>query len=177
LRWPRDTLYPQKLALTSPTSGGCSVGIVRLRTTGHGVFYFFIYSGSRLGKFSYNINDYSRLSKEVCLLPKRSGANYWKLICWIASPYWTRLLSWPNVSVVLDYLFNILSAAFRISRSPTLCTSGRTMSWWKRTNLTRSFRTQRFFSYTLSRVHVTFMILLQYDIIASARKSVYRAVT
>jgi hypothetical protein len=25
-------LYPQKLALTSPTSGGRSVGIVRLRT-------------------------------------------------------------------------------------------------------------------------------------------------
>jgi hypothetical protein len=23
-RWPRDTLYPQKLALTSPTSGGRS---------------------------------------------------------------------------------------------------------------------------------------------------------
>jgi hypothetical protein len=32
LRWPRDTLYPQKLALTSPTSGGRSVGILRLRT-------------------------------------------------------------------------------------------------------------------------------------------------
>jgi hypothetical protein len=32
LRWPRDTLYPQKLALTSPTSGSRSVGIVRLRT-------------------------------------------------------------------------------------------------------------------------------------------------
>jgi hypothetical protein len=31
-RWPRDTLYPQKLALTSPTSGGRSVGIVRSRT-------------------------------------------------------------------------------------------------------------------------------------------------
>jgi hypothetical protein len=29
LRWPRDILYPQKLALTSPTSGGGSVGIVR----------------------------------------------------------------------------------------------------------------------------------------------------
>jgi hypothetical protein len=38
--WPRDTLYPQKLALTSPRSGGRSVGIVRLRTTGHGVFSF-----------------------------------------------------------------------------------------------------------------------------------------
>jgi hypothetical protein len=31
-RWPRGTLYPQKLALTSLTSGGRSVGIVRLRT-------------------------------------------------------------------------------------------------------------------------------------------------
>jgi hypothetical protein len=29
---------PQKLALTSPTSGGRSVGIVRLRTKSHGVF-------------------------------------------------------------------------------------------------------------------------------------------
>jgi hypothetical protein len=38
LRWPRDTLYPQKLALTSPTSGGRSIGIVRLRTKSHGVF-------------------------------------------------------------------------------------------------------------------------------------------
>jgi hypothetical protein len=38
LRWPRDTLYPQKLAQTSPTRGGLSVGIVRLRTKGHGVF-------------------------------------------------------------------------------------------------------------------------------------------
>jgi hypothetical protein len=28
----RDTLYPQTLALTSPTIGGLSVGIVRLRT-------------------------------------------------------------------------------------------------------------------------------------------------
>jgi hypothetical protein len=36
-RWPRDTLYPQKLELTSPTSGGRSVGIVRLPTKDHGV--------------------------------------------------------------------------------------------------------------------------------------------
>jgi hypothetical protein len=32
LHWPRDTLYPQKLALTSPTSGVCSVGMIRSRT-------------------------------------------------------------------------------------------------------------------------------------------------
>jgi hypothetical protein len=31
-RWPRGTLYPQKLTLTSPTSGGRSVGIFRSRT-------------------------------------------------------------------------------------------------------------------------------------------------
>jgi hypothetical protein len=31
-RWPHGTLYPQKLAITSPTSGGRSVGIIRLRT-------------------------------------------------------------------------------------------------------------------------------------------------
>jgi hypothetical protein len=31
LRWPRDTLYPQTMALTSPTSDGRSVGIVRLQ--------------------------------------------------------------------------------------------------------------------------------------------------
>jgi hypothetical protein len=31
-RWPRATPYPQKLALTSPTSGGRSVGIVRSQT-------------------------------------------------------------------------------------------------------------------------------------------------
>jgi hypothetical protein len=30
-RWPRGTVYPQKLALTSPTSGGRSAGIVRSR--------------------------------------------------------------------------------------------------------------------------------------------------
>jgi hypothetical protein len=30
-RWPHGTFYSQKLKLTSPTSGGHSVGIVRLR--------------------------------------------------------------------------------------------------------------------------------------------------
>jgi hypothetical protein len=31
-RWSRGSLYPQKLALTLPTSGGHSVGVVRSRT-------------------------------------------------------------------------------------------------------------------------------------------------
>jgi hypothetical protein len=37
-----DTFYPQKLALTSPTSGGRSVGIVRLQTKRHGVLGAFM---------------------------------------------------------------------------------------------------------------------------------------
>jgi hypothetical protein len=35
-----DTLYPQKLALTSPTSGGRSVGKVHLLTKGYVLFLF-----------------------------------------------------------------------------------------------------------------------------------------
>jgi hypothetical protein len=43
LRWPCDTLYPLKLALTSPTSGGRSVGIDPLRTKA--TEFFLIISG------------------------------------------------------------------------------------------------------------------------------------
>jgi hypothetical protein len=39
-RWPRGTLYQQKLALTSPTSGGRSVGIDRSRTQAAEFFMF-----------------------------------------------------------------------------------------------------------------------------------------
>jgi hypothetical protein len=38
LLWPRDTLYLQKLALTLPTSGGRSIGIVRSRTQATEIF-------------------------------------------------------------------------------------------------------------------------------------------
>jgi hypothetical protein len=39
-RLPRCSLYPQKLALTKPTSGGRSVGIVRLRTQATELVFF-----------------------------------------------------------------------------------------------------------------------------------------
>jgi hypothetical protein len=39
LRWPRDTLYPQELALTSPTRGCRSVGTVRLQTKSEEFFF------------------------------------------------------------------------------------------------------------------------------------------
>jgi hypothetical protein len=43
LHWPCDTLYPQKLELTSPKSGGRSVSIVRLRT--------------KATEFEFNVNN------------------------------------------------------------------------------------------------------------------------
>jgi hypothetical protein len=45
-RWPRGTLYPQKLTLTLQTGGDRSVGIVRSRTQTVG-FAFFIILGIR----------------------------------------------------------------------------------------------------------------------------------
>jgi hypothetical protein len=41
LRSPRDTLYPQKSALTSPTSSGISVDVGRSRTktTEYSIYY------------------------------------------------------------------------------------------------------------------------------------------
>jgi hypothetical protein len=56
---PRDTLYPQKLALASLTSGGCSVGIVRLWTTSHGVFF-------NMGEWSYRSNLLNLSTRSKC---------------------------------------------------------------------------------------------------------------
>jgi hypothetical protein len=49
LHWPRDSLYPQKLALTSPTSGSRTVGIVRLRIKATEFSLIFYYEQVRTG--------------------------------------------------------------------------------------------------------------------------------
>jgi hypothetical protein len=54
-RWPRGTLYPQKLALTSPTSGGLSVGIVRSRTQATEFSFSFFVILSSLGTTSVHV--------------------------------------------------------------------------------------------------------------------------
>jgi hypothetical protein len=60
LLWPRDNLYPLKLALTSPTSGGRSVGIVRAcGLKPRSLFLLYILRNTLtivLGVF--NLNDY-----------------------------------------------------------------------------------------------------------------------
>jgi hypothetical protein len=59
LNSPRYILYPEKLALTSATSGGLSVGIVRLRTkaTEFSFYYCIIDVATLLSYISDNINS------------------------------------------------------------------------------------------------------------------------
>jgi hypothetical protein len=47
-RWPRDILYPQTLALTSPTSGGRSVDIVLSRTQATELVCFVFFVSRRM---------------------------------------------------------------------------------------------------------------------------------
>jgi hypothetical protein len=42
--WPHGTLYPQKLVLTSPTSGGRSVGIVHSWTQATEFSFLVVYA-------------------------------------------------------------------------------------------------------------------------------------
>jgi hypothetical protein len=56
LRWPRDTLYPQKLELTSQTRGIRSVGIVRSQTKATEFVSLFI----RLKKYFRNIEHWNK---------------------------------------------------------------------------------------------------------------------
>jgi hypothetical protein len=46
-RWPRDALYPQKLAITSLKSGGSSVGIISSRTQTM-EFFFSVYGAHKI---------------------------------------------------------------------------------------------------------------------------------
>jgi hypothetical protein len=57
LRWPCDTLYPQKLALTSSTGGGRSDDIVRLRTkaTEYICLYYFDFIASKFVGLRENV--------------------------------------------------------------------------------------------------------------------------
>jgi hypothetical protein len=62
----RDTLYPQKLALTSPTSGGRSVGVVRSRT--QAMEFCFRGSSSSNSSNSSSVSSSSRWQPKVRLV-------------------------------------------------------------------------------------------------------------
>jgi hypothetical protein len=57
LCWPRNTLYSQELALTSTTSGGCSVGIVRSRVKAT-EFVCYLNDSSAIGRSKWGYVDH-----------------------------------------------------------------------------------------------------------------------
>jgi hypothetical protein len=70
LRWPRLTLYPQKLALTSPTSDGRSVGIVCSRAQATEFFLYTILEYTRLSRHRHALRMNLRAIRhrpEVCV--------------------------------------------------------------------------------------------------------------
>jgi hypothetical protein len=84
LRWPRDTLCHQKLALTSLTWGGRSVGIVRLRTMTAEFFLLshVVYSVPKIWRYVcdliliININNNDSRSDDINMAPKCHTADY-----------------------------------------------------------------------------------------------------
>jgi hypothetical protein len=76
LRWPRDAIYQQKLALTSPTSGCRSVGIDRSRTK---ATEFVIFLGAHV----------AALFRRYATSRIFTGSNLHEII---------GLFNWPNIS-------------------------------------------------------------------------------
>jgi hypothetical protein len=57
-RWPRDTLYLQELALSSQTSGGRSVGIVRSRTQATEFSFFSFMAHPLEASYKQTLNEH-----------------------------------------------------------------------------------------------------------------------
>jgi hypothetical protein len=72
-RRQRDTLYPQKLALTSPTSGCRSVGIDRSRTQATEFFVLFLYICGEADFICINLykNEHKRITFVVIISTER----------------------------------------------------------------------------------------------------------
>jgi hypothetical protein len=83
-------LYPQKLALTSPTGGGRSVGLVRSRNKATEFSFSLVYSGQLLWTqlfWSYFGHSYSgqliwKQLFQTVILDTYSGQLFWKRLFW-----------------------------------------------------------------------------------------------
>jgi hypothetical protein len=100
LRWPRDTLYPQSLTLTSPTSCGRSGGIVRLRTTGHLVCFFLFEESQPMRKITVTF-----MPCKLSLLSKFFSQIFVYLACYMPS-------SWKYMKSSLSFVQKSLFTYF-----------------------------------------------------------------
>ena len=109
-------LYPRKLALTSPTGGGRSVGIVRSRTKAT-EFYSVIVSGmmqmdesswfdheQRQNNFPYYNNIWKYSTSTACLLTISSNTSNFSS----NSPFGSRYLPWFLYQALYIIFFNIM---------------------------------------------------------------------
>jgi hypothetical protein len=114
LLWPRDTLYPQKLALTSPTCGGRSIRIVRLRTKATEFFVIFLGHDELCLQICFTLasclGDSSTLKMEVTCSSERSVdvIPYKTELC-ITTAVWTPN---PTNSSLVSLLFSNRKVTF-----------------------------------------------------------------
>jgi hypothetical protein len=114
LRWPRDTLYPLKLALTSPTSGGRSVGrYSSLADSSHGVF---MGASIKHDQKIFHHHTYSR---------RLSGFELNKTSRFMAQSHWTCIFSlqvhsWERSTIVET----LISMLFQL-----VCNSNTHLNW------------------------------------------------
>jgi hypothetical protein len=113
LCWPRGTLYRQKLAVTSPTSGGRSVGIILLRAKATEFvcikinYWHAVCSAVSLAMALHHLLFFSNsLSLNPGFLGAlRSGTRELKLFCWLR--YEPRITSFFRI-YVLENIFKIM---------------------------------------------------------------------
>jgi hypothetical protein len=84
-RWERGTLYPQKLELTSPTSGGRSVGIIRSRTQAM-EFSLICIIPEEWYILGYDVQTGENTTKSRRNLPPSSSGSMGRLNKWIWFP-------------------------------------------------------------------------------------------
>jgi hypothetical protein len=113
LRWPRNTLYPQKLTLTLPICGGRSVGIVRLRTktTEFVLYMYYMSRPSPPPIFDYfNIcRKHKILNSSFCNCARPSVSSFH------ISNILPRILTWNTFPFrcLINIFFNGSSSTFR----------------------------------------------------------------
>jgi hypothetical protein len=84
LCWLRDTLYPRKLALTSPTSGGHSVGIVRSQNKAtEFVVFVYYYQMTRLSETDHERSNHFPMFTHTVITCLLNVFIYLKSLHWV----------------------------------------------------------------------------------------------
>jgi hypothetical protein len=114
--WPRGTLYPQELALTSPTSGCLSVGTVRSRTQATEFFPVLLIS-LRLRKFPSGLSSFFREKRKL----DRKGPIMGSVVGFFGnegtfpSAYFTKFL---HILSVILLRANVIASSSLLGESP-----------------------------------------------------------